>query len=174
AYVSCGLGVHMVGYVLICYGICDVIGSISFTPIVRKFHRVPVFLLGFAINLSVIITMMHWTPNPDDIAVFFILAGLWGFADAIWQTQINAFYGVIFLGKSEAAFSNYRLWESLGFIIAYAFSTVSCIDEKVITLLVFLCTGFTGYLVIEILEKFKILKRDSEGNIIKIDKLIRG
>ena len=49
----------------------------------------------------------------------FILAALWGVGDAIWQTQINALYGILFPSKEEAAFSNYRLWESIGFIIAF-------------------------------------------------------
>ena len=33
-----------------------------------------------------------------------------------------AFYGVIFPAQEEAAFSNYRLWESLGYAIAFAYS----------------------------------------------------
>ena len=44
------------------------------------------------------------------IAVVYLLAALWGTADAIWQTQINALYGVLFKSDEEAAFSNYRLW----------------------------------------------------------------
>ena len=37
-----------------------------------------------------------------------------------------AFYGVIFAKKEEAAFSNHRLWESIGFIIAYAYGSFIC------------------------------------------------
>ena len=36
---------------------------------------------------------------------------------------ISALYGVIFKSNAEAAFSNYRLWESLGFLIAYLLQT---------------------------------------------------
>jgi hypothetical protein len=32
---------------------------------------------------------MNWKPTPDNPVVFFIIAGIWGIADAIWQTQIN-------------------------------------------------------------------------------------
>jgi hypothetical protein len=53
------------------------------------------------------------------VAVVYVLAALWGVADAIWQTQINALYGVLFAKNEEAAFSNYRLWESLGFLFAF-------------------------------------------------------
>lgn len=40
-------------------------------------------------NAALIVTLFLWTPNPDEKYVFFIIAGLWGVCDAIWQTQIN-------------------------------------------------------------------------------------
>ena len=52
--------------------------------------------------------------------VVYVMAGMWGIGDGIWQTQINALYGVLFYSQEEAAFSNYRLWESLGFVISFA------------------------------------------------------
>ncbi|XP_042887689.1 UNC93-like protein [Penaeus japonicus] len=174
AYVSCGLGVHMVGYVMICYGLCDAVCSYSFTPLVKAVGRVPVFSMGAVINLGVIITLKYWTPRPDDLAVFFVLSGLWGVADAVWQTQINALYGVIFPGESEAAFSNYRLWESTGFIISYACSTLVCIEPKIIILLVFLVLGILGYYAVEVLERRGGLRKDGEGKVVYIDQLVSG
>lgn len=171
AYVSCGLGVHMVGYIIICYGVCDAICSVGFSPIVRKYGRVPVFSLGFLINLGLNITLTYWTPKPDDLVMFFVISGLWGVADAVWQTQINTLYGVIFPGQSEAAFSNYRLWEATGFIIAYACSTVLCVSSKVVVLNVFLLLGIAGYYVIEILEKRGGLEKDKEGKVVVLDRL---
>lgn len=171
AYVSCGLGVHMVGYVMICYGVCDAICSISFSPLVKIFGRIPVFTMGFAINLGIIVTLIYWMPRPDDLPIFFVISGLWGVSDAVWQTQINALYGVIFPGESEAAFSNYRLWESMGFIIAYACSTVICIEAKITILLVFISLGAVGYYVIEAIEWRGGLRKDAEGKVVPVDKL---
>ncbi|XP_045611694.1 UNC93-like protein [Procambarus clarkii] len=174
AYVSCGLGVHMVGYIMICYGVCDAVCSVSFSPLVKIVGRVPIFVMGFSINLSIIITLIYWSPNPEDLPVFYILAGLWGVSDAVWQTQINALYGVIFPGESEAAFSNYRLWESIGFIIAYACSTVVCINTKITILLVFLVLGFVGYFAIEMVERCGGLKKNKEGKVVTLDQLVTG
>ncbi|XP_037772643.1 LOW QUALITY PROTEIN: UNC93-like protein [Penaeus monodon] len=172
AFVSCGLGVHMVGYVTICYGVCDAICSVGFSPIVRKYGRVPVFSLGFLINLGLNITLTYWTPKTDDLVVFFVISGLWGVADAVWQTQINTLYGVIFPGESEAAFSNYRLWESTGFIIAYACSTVLCVSSKIVVLNVFLLLGIVGYYAIEVLEKRGGLEKDKDGKVVVLDRLL--
>ncbi|XP_045110444.1 UNC93-like protein [Portunus trituberculatus] len=173
AYVSCGLGVHMVGYVMICYGVCDAICSITFSPLVKMVGRVPIFTMGALINLGIIITLRHWTPHPDDVVLFFVMAGLWGVSDAVWQTQINAFYGVIFPGESEAAFSNYRLWESLGYIFTYVGSATSCVSTKLNNVLVSLVFGIIGYYIIEVLERRGGLKKDEKGEVVPIDVLVK-
>ena len=117
----------------------------------------------------------QWQPNPQQAYVFFILAGLWGIADAVWQTQINgkylnvvynikpwliflsaaALYGVLFEHDEEAAFSNYRLWESLGFIIAFVLQTQVCIYTKLWVLVGVIVAGMAGYNAIEVLERRK-------------------
>ena len=66
-----------------------------------------------------------------------------------------AFYGVIFPAEEEAAFSNYRLWESLGFAIVFSYSTAFCIDVKLYILAGVLVVGMIGYLTIEILERIR-------------------
>lgn len=63
--------------------------------------------------------------------------------------KIAAFYGVIFPAEEEAAFSNYRLWESLGFAIAFAYSSSICVNAKLWVLVGVLIAGMTGYLIIE-------------------------
>jgi len=89
--------------------------------------------------------MFIWKPSPNQIIILFILAGLWGLADAVWQTQINSFYGVLFVDNNEAAFSNYRLWESTGFVIFYIITPYIRIRSSLIILLIFLTLGMIGY-----------------------------
>lgn len=91
----------MVGYIIICYGVCDAICSVGFSPIVRKYGRVPVFSLGFLINLGLNITLTYWTPKPDDLVMFFVISGLWGVADAVWQTQINSKGTLVYICRRE-------------------------------------------------------------------------
>lgn len=44
---------------------------------------------GAVTHLSCIVALLLWKPSPDQLAVFFVFAGLWGVADAVWQTQNN-------------------------------------------------------------------------------------
>ncbi|CAM1309378.1 unc-93 (predicted) [Pycnogonum litorale] len=95
-------------------------------------------------------TLFLWRPNPEDKALFFVIARLWGMGDAVWQTQINSLYGVLFSKDEEAAFSNYRLWESLGFIIAFAYNNYICVTVKLYVLIAFLAIRMLGYIVMEV------------------------
>lgn len=157
---SCTLNAKYVGLVLIAYGICDSIGSITFGQLVKFVGRWPCFLIASLINYGLIIAMMIWKPSEDRIAVLFVLAGLWGLADAVWQTQINAFYGVIFAEKDEAAFSNYRLWESTGFVIFYIITPYIRVRIALIILLICLTLGMIGYAITE----YRLRKRSTKSN----------
>ena len=152
-YISCIFGVDEVGWVLITYGVCDAVCSLSFGIIIKYTGRLPIYLLGALINFTVVIVLWTMVPDPNQEWVFFILAGLWGIADAVWQTQINAFYGVLFPNDEEAAFSNYRLWESMGFLIAFILQTQVCIEAKLYVLVIVLSVGMFGYFIIEFKQR---------------------
>ena len=66
-----------------------------------------------------------------------------------------AVYGVLFSKESEAAFSNYRMWESLGFIIAFAYSTFLCTSVKLYILMSMLIIGMIGYFIVEAMQRSK-------------------
>ena len=55
----------------------------------------------------------------------------------------------MFSDAKEAAFSNYRLWESLGFIAAYLLTSFSCLWVTTWIALGVLVAGMTGYGIIE-------------------------
>lgn len=60
-----------------------------------------------------------------------------------------ALSGLLFPGMEEAAYSNFRLWEATGSVIAYAYSPYLCTYIKLYILLGLLCLGLVGYCVIE-------------------------
>lgn len=46
AYVSCALGIHLIGYVMICFGVVNAICSIVFGSIMKYIGRIPILALG--------------------------------------------------------------------------------------------------------------------------------
>ncbi|XP_013413313.1 protein unc-93 homolog A [Lingula anatina] len=153
SYVSCTVGIWNVGYVMICYGVVDAICSFTFGRLVKYLGRIPFFVFGALLHFGLQLTFLLWKPTPDHFVVYFVLAGLWGMGDAIWQTQINALYGVVFQDNTEPAFSNYRLWESLAFVLAYVFSFQLCVNIKIYILIGVLGLGMMGYLAVEIIQR---------------------
>ena len=111
-YVSCAFGVENVGYVLMVYGACDAFCSFSFGFIIKKVGRVPIFLFGALINVICVVVFFTWSPNPEQAYLFYVLAGLWGVADAVWQTQINGE-----AGEKSTSLSLRRKEEKLGYLL---------------------------------------------------------
>lgn len=151
-YVTCALGINFVGYVMICFSGANSLCSMLFGKISQYTGRKALFALATVIHLACIITLLLWKPHPKHLAVFFILSALWGVADAVWQTQTNALYGILFEKNKEAAFANYRLWESLGFVIAFGYSTFLQVYIKLYIVLLVLLISMATYSIVEYTE----------------------
>ncbi|CAH2251645.1 unc-93 homolog A, partial [Pelobates cultripes] len=156
SYVTCSLGIHFVGYVMICFAATNAICSLLFGKLSQYTGRIFLFSMAAITNIACIIALLLWRPHPNQLAVFFIFPALWGMADAVWQTQTNALYGVLFDKHKEAAFANYRLWESLGFVIAYGYSTFLCVSVKLYILVSVLVLAMVLYGCVEYLENKKV------------------
>ncbi|XP_020492728.1 protein unc-93 homolog A [Labrus bergylta] len=148
-YTTCALGIHYVGFVMMCFGAANSVCSFLFGRIARYTGRAALFFLAAACNFCCIIGLLYWRPHPEQLPVFFVFPALWGMSDAIWQTQTNALYGVLFPREKEAAFANYRMWESLGFVIAFAYSTFICLEYKLYILLAVLVLTVITYPIVE-------------------------
>ncbi|XP_036398996.1 protein unc-93 homolog A-like [Megalops cyprinoides] len=134
-YVTCALGIYFVGYTMICAGATNSLCSLAFGKLSQYTGRVALFILAAVLNFACIIAFLHWRPHPGQLPIFFVFPALWAMADAVWQTQLNALYGVVFPDQSEAAFSNYRMWESTGFVISFAYSNFLCVNVKLYILI---------------------------------------
>ncbi|KAA0203303.1 hypothetical protein HAZT_HAZT001971 [Hyalella azteca] len=99
AYVSCGLGVYMVGYTMICFGVFDALFSYCCSPMVKRVGRVPIFCFASLLHSCLIAVLFLWVPNPEQMYVFFVIPALWGICDAVWQTQMNGEFLVYFIVK---------------------------------------------------------------------------
>uniref|UniRef100_A0ABI7ZY14 Protein unc-93 homolog A n=1 Tax=Felis catus TaxID=9685 RepID=A0ABI7ZY14_FELCA len=152
SYVTCALGIRFVGYVMICFSATNSLCSVLYGRLSQKTGRAALYALGAVTHLCCIIALLLWEPHPRQLAVFFVFSGLWGVSDAVWQTQNNALYGVLFEKNKEAAFANYRLWESLGCVIAFGYSTFLCVSVKLYILLGVLSLAMLAYGTVEYLE----------------------
>ncbi|XP_016353291.1 protein unc-93 homolog A-like [Sinocyclocheilus anshuiensis] len=148
-YVTCAIGIHYVGFAMICFGASNSLCSFAFGRLAQYTGRIALFSLAAVTNLGCFLGLLYWKPHRDQLGVFFVFPALWGMADAVWQTQTNALYGILFAKDKEAAFANYRMWESLGFVIAFAYSTFICLSTKIYVALAVLALTMVTYLYVE-------------------------
>ncbi|XP_041952392.1 protein unc-93 homolog A-like [Alosa sapidissima] len=176
-YVTCALGIHVVGYVMICFGVTGSLFSYVFGRLSQYSGRMTLFILAAVTQLSCILVLLLWKPHPDQLPIFFVIGGLWGMADAVWQTQTNALYGVLFHSQKEAAFANYRLWESVGYVIAFVCSFFLCVDVKLYMLLAVLLLSVSLCCIVEYeesknptpgIEDAKSVVPEEKNNVLEI------
>ncbi len=63
--------------------------SYIFGGLVKYIGRIGCFIIAAALNYAAIIFMYFWDPLEDQMYILFIIAGLWGTADAVWQSQVT-------------------------------------------------------------------------------------
>uniref|UniRef100_A0A8C9PF18 Protein unc-93 homolog A n=1 Tax=Spermophilus dauricus TaxID=99837 RepID=A0A8C9PF18_SPEDA len=152
SFVTCVLGIQFVGYVMICFSASTALCSLLFGRLSHYTGRRAIYVLGAATHLSCIAALLLWRPRSSQMAVFFLLPGLWGMGDAVWQTQNNALFGTLFERNKEAAFASYRMWEALGFVAAFGYSSFLCVSVKLYILLGVLAAAMVSYGTVEYLE----------------------
>ncbi|XP_015921486.2 protein unc-93 homolog A isoform X4 [Parasteatoda tepidariorum] len=147
AYIACSWGVHHVGFVTICFGVCGAIMSLLVGPLVKYISQMAVLILAACANIGICVLLFLWDPTPETTSIYFIIAGVWGMGDAIWWSQISALYGLMFPNDREAAFSNLYFWSFLGFFLSYSYANYLSVAVKINILMAFLLTGMACYLV---------------------------
>ncbi|XP_071469967.1 protein unc-93 homolog A isoform X2 [Marmota flaviventris] len=152
SFVTCVLGIQFVGYVMICFSASTALCSLLFGRLSHYTGRRAIYVLGAATHLSCIVALLLWRPRSSQMAVFFLLPGLWGMGDAVWQTQNNALFGTLFERNKEAAFAGYCMWEALGFVAAFGYSSFLCVSVKLYILLGVLAVAMVSYGTVEYLE----------------------
>ena len=80
---SCIKGIENVGLVMISYGIADTFGSYGFGYVIKYIGRIPCFLIAAVLNYATILLMFLWVPTPESTYVLYLIAVLWGLADAV-------------------------------------------------------------------------------------------
>uniref|UniRef100_A0A0N5AIT1 UNC93-like protein n=1 Tax=Syphacia muris TaxID=451379 RepID=A0A0N5AIT1_9BILA len=156
AYVACGLGITQIGYVLTAFGIADAICSIFFGPLMKLFGRMPLFVFGAVVNMLTIMTLMIWPLNPGDTELFYVIAGVWGMADGVWNTQLNGLWVVLSRSSLEAAFANYHFWESSGIAFGLFLARFTTISQVLIITFTVLLVGISGYFAVEFYDEFTV------------------
>lgn len=148
---------------MIFFGVSNVIAAAFTGAIAKLTGRLPIMIAIMVIHGAIIIWMRVWVAVEDDYITYGAMAALWGLVDGTWLIQVNcklkihqstyskhyfklysAYYGVLFPGKEEAAFSNFRFFEAIGSVSMYFLNPMLCTSSILMILLILMVIGMIG------------------------------
>lgn len=131
---NCEIGIEWIGYTMICFGVANTICSPISGVLGKRVGRPTLFIVATALNISALVAMELWHLARKQLIVFFVIPGIWGLADSIWQTQSAGKCGIDSIYRCNntcitISFSSYLLQ-------AYCFHTKIPVDiiEHVLSL----------------------------------------
>lgn len=159
---------------MICFGIANAIAAGFAGGLAKTLGRFPMMLGTLCVHVALLIWMRLWLAVDSDYVAYCTMAAIWGLVDGVWLVQVNckfiriilhnalwpnlhlfiiAFYGVLFPGREEAAFSNFRLIEATGSVTTYVLSPVLCTGTKLELLGGLMILGMIGFSITEFQQR---------------------
>ncbi|XP_059157541.1 uncharacterized protein LOC131941910 [Physella acuta] len=165
AYVTCAIGIHMVGYVMAAYGATTPIFVFLFARLARIAGRFLLLTISMFTHIVLFIILFRWSPDEEDEALIFVIPMVWGVAESILLAQANSLITMLFPAQKEPAFANFHAWRSMGYCITFVNATYLCVSTKLILCIICSTLGLVLYVIVEIKtrmrEKLVFEARDS-------------
>ncbi|GBN71885.1 UNC93-like protein [Araneus ventricosus] len=149
AYIACAWNISLIGLITVVYGAASALSSLFSGVMIKYVGRRPVMVLCHIINIANFVFLFLWSPNAQQPYIFYVQGGIFGIISGIFHSQTKAFYGILFEGDEENAFSSYSMYISIGWFLPFIYNDFFCVSVKIYIVLAFSCTGLLGYLLAE-------------------------
>ena len=178
-------------FVLAFLGAMDALSSYIMGKVSDVVGRLPILLLGFVAHTAVFgyivlgyAPAIVTGPNPDttggsgevsymqlDLVWFFVLALLLGVGDGVFNTQVYAILGTFFKLKAEAAFANFKLFQSLSTAVFYFylyFTDVQALKSRTVIPLACMAIGMVLVVYCNVVFPFEAKRGSGEGGGVEV------
>ncbi|KAK6183947.1 hypothetical protein SNE40_006509 [Patella caerulea] len=173
AYISCSLGVSMVGFIMACYGGSTAIFAILIGHLAKYTGRYFLFVVAMCLDMTMLLVLYFWKPNGQ-LYQFFIIPNIGALSGAIYQAQFNSLICILFEEKIDSAFANYFTSKALGFTATFICGVFMCLRIRLFIAVALLGVGFLGYVGAEVLYfKTKLLQNRKGDNYASRDEQTR-
>jgi len=103
------MGSAFVGYSLVIFGICEVLGSVIGGRLSDRIGRTPVFLFSCVCTMTGVCFAASSSPNEElHVWRYFLAYAFLGLGDSGFNTQVQGAIGHFFPSQSQPAFAGYR------------------------------------------------------------------
>ncbi|ESN92274.1 hypothetical protein HELRODRAFT_120769, partial [Helobdella robusta] len=158
AFVTCVLGIHMIGYLTVCLSLFSSIFAFA-TGLLQKYvGPEAIIVTGLLMHQVILVMMWVWVPSKQMPVIFFIIVAVWGAGDGMVVTQIISLLGTLFMNRKEAAFSTYKMAQSASAFLMFITGPYICTRVKVIITLTMNILAVLGYTTLRIRLRLKLEK----------------
>jgi MFS family permease len=152
-------GKGAIGYMFaLCFGV-DALASYLLGPLARRFGRATAVFTGVLAHLVFGLVLLMWYGHPgkhvNGGCFGVIVPGmlLFGWGDAVWNTQLMSITGLLFPSDSPSAFAAYRMANSIGFAIMCIIGPYRGFIDKAIIYLVSLGLSSAAFAFLVVRER---------------------
>jgi len=146
--IKTNLGEPNIGWGMICFGVADVLSSIFFGRLADIIGVTGPLCLASVIQC--LAGYWIWANYPslkeDAWLPIMVICGVWGFCDGIANTLISAMLGQRFPDDKEAAFANWKMFQSAGVSILYFVQDYLELRVKLVMVFASWALGIVGLL----------------------------
>ncbi|KAK6973762.1 Protein unc-93 A [Biomphalaria glabrata] len=172
AYVTCAIGIHMVGYVMAAYGATTPIFVFLFIRLARIAGRFLLLSISLMSHIVLLAFLYMWSPTADSEALIFVIPMFWGVAESILLAQANSLITMLYPSQKEPAFANFHAWRSLGYSITFLNATYLCVSTKLILCMLCAALGLVLYIFVELKTRMREkLVFEARGSVISVPPL---
>lgn len=91
---------------MIVLGVANVVSAILVAVCANIVPREVVFGIGGILHMGLMIGLLIWLPDQNNLLIFFIMSASWGVCDAVWQTQCNSRFNELNYNITICSFSS--------------------------------------------------------------------
>lgn len=154
------MGMEYIGIVLCAFGGVGAVASFVVGKLSDRLGKMIFVIVGslahgtfFAFFLFLqLFSSIEWLHQHS--YVLFIMSGILGLGDACWNTFVSVMMSSFFTDKTEPAFSNFRFWMALGFVMNFVWGSflvdqyhIKCIILVNVMVLATTCVVILNFLV---------------------------
>eukprot|EP01132_Coremiostelium_polycephalum_P002142 gene2142-2640_t len=160
-------GKYYLGYIMAVFGTCDALGSVIMGKLSDIIGRKSLIIFSTLCCLggSIFAYIIHTKIEENQIALYFICAGLLGLADAGFNTLMYALIGIIYPRKGESAVAVFKFVQSIASAIAFFYGKYAVLYQHVIILNSLVIPSCILFLIVDIKYAPKKQQFDSISSI---------
>ena len=147
AFATCLLGVNFIGWTNLFQSVLGAVLCLGMGYVLKYAGVKAGVIFMLTVGLAVSVFILSWTPEPDELSVFLLMAGF-SLSQSVSKGQTTALYGIYL--KGPAAFSAFSLASPVGMLFGSLVSSYWCVRVKAYIWLAIIFLSIFSFLLLDI------------------------